>query len=151
MGDEKKQVCATHYEEVCKPSYNYGKTCEKVPKESCHYATEKKCTKVPHESCHDYTVPHCKNVPQQHCTKEYKQKCHDVPVQVPVKKEKAICVWPSYRQHHDDTGASALCTSSDINLNLQLFILPIYCCSTTYHYYAKKLVLQDIMLKHNAA
>ena len=59
------QVCKTTYEKKCKPSYNYGQTCENIPKQKCEYQ----------KKCHTTYAESCENVPKQKCSTSYEEHC----------------------------------------------------------------------------
>ena len=60
---ETRNHCETTYIEECKPSYNYEKNCQKIPKQNCW----------------DIQVPKCESIPYMHCEDHKKWKCHVVP------------------------------------------------------------------------
>ena len=59
------QVCKTTYEKKCKPSYNYGQTCENIPKQKCEYQ----------KKCHTTYAESCENIPKQKCSTSYEEHC----------------------------------------------------------------------------
>ena len=90
-------MCKTTYEKKCKPAYNYGQTCEDIPKQSCSY--EKKCTTsyvdtckdVPKQECKTVYDKKCENVPKQECKTTYDQRCEKYPKELCTTSYKESC------------------------------------------------------------
>merc|ERR1711890_139337 len=47
---KKERKCKTTYKEECKPSYNYGQECKKIPEEKCEYVDVPSYKQVPEEN-----------------------------------------------------------------------------------------------------
>ena len=92
------QKCKTIYEQQCKPSYKYGKTCKSVPKQVCN--NEQKCSttysetcqNVPRQQCSTTYSQKCENIPKNECKTTYTQKCEKYPKQLCTTNYRQNCV-----------------------------------------------------------